>query len=209
MIADRIDRRAEHAVRALMLALPLLAAAAHAAAPPETDADTTMRERGRALFERGEGLDPVKARLAGDLEVDGSSMPCASCHGRDGGGGEESGYSPTPLHWSRLTRPYKVSTASGRVHGPYTPGLLKRAITLGLDSSGNKLLNIMPRYTMSLRDLEALTHYIQTLDRTRAGSVLRIALPRIANGPMRAFEDASLDTVHAALARLNQDGGIY
>jgi len=203
VIADR----AASAARALVLALSLLSSATLAADSPAPD--TALLDQGRALFERGEGLDPVKALLAGDLEVDGSSMPCASCHGRDGGGGEESGYSPTPLHWSQLTRPYEVTTDSGRVHGPYTPGLLKRAITLGLDSSGNELLNIMPRYTMSLRDLDALTAYIQTLDRPRTGATLRVALPRMVDGPMRAFEDASLETLRAALQRQNQEGGLY
>ncbi|MEX2498818.1 MAG: ABC transporter substrate-binding protein [Wenzhouxiangellaceae bacterium] len=189
----------------LIRALLIAALAVHAGAGAD---EVSPLERGRLLFERGQGLDPVAARLAGDFEVDGSSMPCASCHGNDGIGREESGFVPTRLHWPQLTRPYDITTPSGRVHGPYSPGLFKRAVTLGLDPAGNTLHNIMPRYRMSLRDLDNLTAYIQTLDGVTDGPI-RIGMPRFASDHAREFEQATLSTVRAMFADINAAGGRY
>lgn len=185
------------------LLIPLLTTHAGAGADPRSPL-----EIGRMLFERGQGLDPVVARLAGDIEVDGSSMPCASCHGSDGAGRDESGFVPTRLHWPLLTRPYDITAPSGRVHGPYSPGLFKRAVTLGLDPAGNALHNIMPRYRMSLRDLDNLTAYVQTLDGVADGPI-RIGVPRFAAERAREFEQATLTTVRAMFEEINAEGGRY
>lgn len=88
---------------------------------------------------------------------------CATCHGPDGKGG-------TVIMMGRFTAPnitYKVLTgqASGEEdHKPYTDALIKRAITRGIDSNGDRLSQNMPRWQMSDRDLNNLIDYLKTLD---------------------------------------------
>src|SRR5262249_51789594 len=88
-------------------------------------------ERGRIMYEQGgdvrasmgDGLAPVPASL----------VPCASCHGTDGRGRTEGGVVPPDIRHAALTRPYSVTTSSGRKHGPYDDRTLLRAITMGVD----------------------------------------------------------------------------
>ena len=75
----------------------------------------------------------------GGVEVSASVLPCRSCNGVDGRGKPEGGVTPSDLTWAALTKPYGVDHPSGRRHPPYTEALLKRAITMGLDSAGNEL----------------------------------------------------------------------
>ena len=89
---------------------------------------------------------------------------CASCHGLDGRGGQV-------IMMGRFTAPnitYKVLT--GRApgaeedHKPYTDALIKRAITRGIDSSGDRLSQNMPRWQISNRDLNDIINYLKSLD---------------------------------------------
>jgi hypothetical protein len=49
-------------------------------------------------------------------------------------------------------------------HGRYTDELVRRAITEGLDAEGKTLHWIMPRWTISERDLDDLIGYLKTLE---------------------------------------------
>lgn len=51
-----------------------------------------------------------------------------------------------------------------REHPPYTDETIKRAITQGLDPSGNPLDWPMPRWTMTEADLEDLLAFLKTLN---------------------------------------------
>src|SRR5262249_39254119 len=132
---------------------------------------------------------------------------CSGCHSYDGRGREEGGATPSTITWSLLTRPYAVTTPGGRTHGPYTERLLQRAITMGIDSAGNRLA-VMPRYRFSQEDLADLVAYIKVLgtlpdpglaeDSVRAGILL----------PAGAGDEAAA-AVRAYFEEINRRGGIY
>jgi cytochrome c1 len=62
-----------------------------------------------------------------------------------------------------LTKPSAASVPSERQRDPYNDALLARAITRGLDSSGNRLNPMMPRWLLSASDLQDLTAYLKRL----------------------------------------------
>jgi ABC-type branched-subunit amino acid transport system substrate-binding protein len=147
------------------------------------------------------------------LEMPGSTMACANCHGVNGQGKPEGGIDPSNITWEALTKPYGVTHASGRKHPPYTPRALELAITRGLDPAGNKLLNAMPRYQMSKDDLDDLVLYLKRLgtDVDPGISEVRIlvgtALP--ASGSLAEMGQAIKEVISAYFAEVNSQGGVY
>jgi len=145
---------------AVMFALLL---GAHAVTAAEL---TPQQLRGRAIYRTGESSSgtPITAMTgAEDVEVPATVLPCASCHGRDGRGRAEGGVTPSNLQWDALAKPYEVATAGGRTHPPYTMPALKRAITMGTDPARNRLLPSMPRYRLTITDLDDLIAYLPLL----------------------------------------------
>ena len=120
---------------------------------------------------------------------------------------------PSDLTWPALTRPYGVRHESGREHPPYDERLLKRAITLGVDPAGNELHVGMPRYRMSIEDMEALVAYIRQLGRDRDPGIedqaltLGTLLPP--EGRVAGLGAAIQGVLGAWAADLNERGGLY
>jgi hypothetical protein len=173
---------------------------------------TPAELRGRQIYRTGESSSgtPIVALVGPeDLELPATSLPCMSCHGRDGRGKEEGGVSPSNLQWDVLTRPYSVATATGRTHPPYTAALLKRAITMGTDPARQRLNPVMPRYRLSLRDADDLIAYLMRIGTdsdpglTDDTIVLGLQLPSSPDADaMRAVLTSHFDKVNAA-------GGIF
>lgn len=88
---------------------------------------------------------------------------CATCHGPDGRGGRVvmmGSFEAPNIAYDVLT-----GRAPGEEeHRPYTDTLIKRAITRGLESDGERLNQNMPRWQMSERDLNDLIDYLRTLE---------------------------------------------
>src|SRR6185312_6117529 len=106
-------------------------------------------------------------------------------------------------------RPADISAATleraqlpGRQRAAYTPALLKRAITLGYDASGNPLDRVMPRFALTQRQADDLLAYLGTLGRTAAPGVdddaIRIAL---LDADSVAAPDAAIYGRHIRLMR--------
>ncbi|HEX6201508.1 MAG TPA: ABC transporter substrate-binding protein [Thermoanaerobaculia bacterium] len=200
----------------VVLVLVLLAAAALAGGEePGEGALTPAEERGRHFYRTGESAtgDEVVAILGdGAVEVPASSLPCSSCHGEDGRGRAEGGVVPSDLTWPALTRPYEVEIA-GRRRGPYDEAKLIRSIALGIDSSGNVLDTVMPRYRMTKRDADDLVAYLKRLgsdpdpgvrpDAVRLGVLL--APEGAGDGAARSVRT----TLDAFATGLNAAGGVY
>lgn len=177
---------------------------------------TPQQRRGKQIYLQGTSLSG-KDILAyvGDssLEVPGSSLPCANCHGLDGQGKPEAGVNPSNLTWEALTKPYGLTHPDGRKHPPYTERGLELAIGRGTDPGGNKLLNVMPRYEMSREDLADLIAYLERLGKDRdpgineARIVIGTALP--ANGALKDLGEAVKALCSAFFEELNSQGGIY
>lgn len=192
--------RTAAALFACALALPLCA-------------ELTPQElRGRQIYRTGESPSgQAIAALVGteDLELPATSLPCASCHGRDGRGNEEGGVRPSNIQWHALTKPYSVPNAAGRARPPYTPALLKRAITMGIDPAKQRLHVAMPRYRLSLRDADDLVAYLGRIgsDRDPGLTDERLALGLML--PSSPDGDAIRAALKAHFDAVNAGGGIF
>jgi len=182
---------------------------------PAISADLTTLERaGREIYIKGSGSGPEIMALIGDeTKVPASVVPCTSCHGPDGRGRAEGGIIPSDITPGALRAPDIVTTPAGRKHGPYNPRLLKRAITLGIDSSGNRLNPIMPRYQMAMKDVDALLAYLGRLD-DEEGSGLTAERVRVGVLLPPAREMAEVGSEVSAILRAyvderNAAGGVY
>jgi ABC-type branched-subunit amino acid transport system substrate-binding protein len=211
-------------MRACLICLALLVAllmairpARHVAAfAPLQNVLSAQERRGKQIYVQGtsSSAQEILAYLGdASLEVPGSAMACANCHGLSGEGKPEGGVVPSNLTWEALTKPYGVTHASGRKHPPYTERALELAITRGLDPAGNKLLNVMPRYQMSREDMADLIAYLKRLgkDIDPGVSESRIIIGTIlpTRSDLASISQAIKAVTTAYFAELNSQGGIY
>jgi ABC-type branched-subunit amino acid transport system substrate-binding protein len=197
----------------LALAAPVLLQGAAELTPPDL---TLQEQRGRQIYREGtspSGGEIVALLGEARIEVPAASVPCASCHGRDGRGRPEGGVSPSDLRWESVTRPYGVTHPSGRTHPPYDERLLKRAISLGFDPAGQPLHVAMPRFRMSLQDMADLMAYLKRLGSEPEPGVsdtaVRIGVVLPPAGPLAPLGRAVRAAVEAQCAAWNGQGGIY
>ena len=172
--------------------------------------------RGKHIYQHGTSSSGNKIlAYLGDssLEVPGSLMACATCHGLDGRGKPEGGVDPSNITWAMLTKPYGLTHADGRMHPHYTEHALELAITRGKDPAGNKLLSVMPRYAMSREDLTNLLGYLKRLDQDRDPGITdsKIVIGTLAptEGAMDGLGQAVKAVTAAFFDELNSQGGIY
>jgi ABC-type branched-subunit amino acid transport system substrate-binding protein len=203
---------AAFSARAVSPAAPALAAPPARASAPEVTASV---DRGRAIYTTGtRGAGPeITAQLASGDVVAASMLPCAGCHGRDGRGRPEGGVSPSDIRWSSLTRPYEVVAESGRRRAPYDERLVARAVGMGVDSSGQKLHPVMPRYALSRADLADVIAYLKVLgeepDPGVTDTEIRVGVVLAEGGPLAESDRAARAVLRAAFDEVNRDGGIY
>jgi ABC-type branched-subunit amino acid transport system substrate-binding protein len=177
---------------------------------------TPQESRGKEIYLLGtskSGKDVLAYIGDSSLEVPGSSMACANCHGMAGQGKPEGGIDPSNITWEALTKPYGVTHSSGRKHPAYTARGLEFAITRGVDPAGNKLLNAMPRYQMSKEDLADLVFYLKRLgtdlDPGISENQISIGTTLPVSGPLAEMGQAVKDVINAYFAEVNLQGGIY
>ena len=175
-----------------------------------------QEKRGKQIYAQGtsaSGKEILAYLGESSLEVPGSTMSCANCHGLDGQGKPEGGINPSNLTWDALTKPYGVTHPSGRQHPPYTERGLELAITRGVDPGGNKLPNVMPRYQMSGADLADLIAYLKRLgkDRDPGLSESKIVIGTVVPTKGALFEmgQAIKAVTIAFFDEVNSHGGIY
>jgi len=124
-----------------------------------------LEKRGWEIYTRGEGAGEIVALVGdGQTKIAASVVPCGSCHGADGKGRAEGGIVPSDITSASLSISRDDTAQGGRKRGPYSNRLLTRAISMGIDSSGNQLGLTMPRYQMSLGDMNAVLAYLKKLD---------------------------------------------
>jgi len=177
---------------------------------------TPQQRRGKQIYLQGTSPSSkeILAYLGeSSLEVPGSAMACANCHGFDGQGKPEGGVTPSNITWEALTKPYGLTHADGRKHPPYTERGLELAIRRGLDPAGNKLLNVMPRYEMSREDLADLVVYLARLGKDRdpgiSESKIVIGTAAPAKGALGDLGQAIKAVNTAFFDELNSQGGVY
>jgi ABC-type branched-subunit amino acid transport system substrate-binding protein len=203
------------ALLAGLLLLLQLGRLALAFAPPQNP-PTPQEKRGKQIYVQGtspSGREILAYLGDASLEVPGSAMACANCHGLSGEGKPEGGVVPSNLTWEALTKPYGITHASGRTHPPYTERALELALTRGLDPAGNKLLNVMPRYQMSPEDMADLIAYLKRLgkDIDPGVSDSRIIIGTIlpARSDLAGVRQAIKAVTTAYFDEVNSQGGIY
>lgn len=204
----------------LALATVLVALAASswnprfAAAAGEPPPLSPEEARGKRLFVAGESgsggeISAVMGAGGPETAVPGATLPCGSCHGRDGRGRPEGGIAPSNITWDSLTKPYGSGALLGRTHPPYDERSVKRAVTLGLDPAGNPLNPTMPRYRMSLADMADLIAYLKRLGNEPVPGVSATTVRLgawIGPGEPGTVTKALLD---ASIAEVNKRGGLY
>jgi hypothetical protein len=137
-------------------------------------ADRPDGSQGQSIYLEGMASPgrPVEGAREGGIGVRGPEAACVNCHLRSGLGSAEGNISIPPITGVYLFQdrahggsdpllPYVESMHGNR--SPYTPATLARAIREGVDSDGRRLNYLMPRYTLSDADMEALIAYLRKL----------------------------------------------
>jgi len=139
----------------------------HAGPLSKAEALTPAESRGKIIYTAGQspsgGLLFYRLLSAGEGFLPAKGIDCASCHGIDGKGGREGGVVIPDITYAALTKPSTAPLFLGRQRAAYTDALLSRAITQGLDSSGQQLGSLMPRWALSESELQDLLQYLKRL----------------------------------------------
>lgn len=179
----------------------------------ETRPLTPAEKRGRAIYLRGETPGKPLTAMVGDLEVPASTINCAGCHGRRGEGKAEGGVVAGNLTWSNLTKSYGHTHPNGRKHGPFTESSFTTAVVRGVDPAGNELVVAMPRYRISIEDMNDLIAYIKRLEFDRdpglTSESIDVGVPLPTNTALVDLGQAVRQVISAYFEDLNSRGGIY
>ena len=160
-------RRLRTAISALLFAGISTSAPVRADTPGRIDDLTPDEARGKIIYTTGRGaagrLLYFRLLTAGDRALPANGIFCANCHGVDGKGGREGNIVMADITYGTLSRPLPASPPWNKARAPYTDALLARAITQGLDSSGQQLDASMPRWVLSESELQDLLKYVKRL----------------------------------------------
>jgi len=136
-------------------------------APGNTEDLTPDEARGKLIYTTGRSaagrLLYFRLLTAGERALPANGIVCANCHGADGKGGREGNIVMADITYATLSRPLPASPPWNKARAPYTDALLARAITQGLDSSGQQLDASMPRWMFSESELQDLLKYLKRL----------------------------------------------
>ena len=132
------------------------------------DGRTTFASNGERIYFTGESEsgEPIRARGGSGSGWMMGELACVDCHGEDGEGGRVTmmmeTFSDPDITWHELGA--EEHHADGEEdHPPYTAETLKVAITRGINPAGERLSNNMPRWDISVDDLDDLVAYLMTL----------------------------------------------
>jgi cytochrome c oxidase subunit 2 len=138
----------------LLLAAVLGAAACSSAShgnSPANSSPATAIANGQSIFQTGRDSDGSQI-----VAKPPALYPkCAACHRADGSGGVHlpGGAVSADLRYKALVTEQKP---------PYTLALLERAISTGVDNTGQPLNPVMPHWKLSKRDLHDVAYYVLT-----------------------------------------------
>lgn len=194
----------------------LLGLAVAVLAPATGRAGDASFELGRRIFLEGRNAsnEPVRALFGRQsTPLSGAPVACGNCHGADGRGRPEGGVVPPDITWEDLTKPYGHVRPGGRKHGPYDERSFARAITESIDPSGQRIDGAMPRYSLSVSEVQALTEYLKRLSRQRdpgvADSLLLLGTILPDSGPAAELGAAMRALLRAYVGEVNEHGGVH
>lgn len=151
--------------------------------------------------------------MIGDVDVPASTVNCAGCHGRRGEGKTEGGVTAGNLTWNNLIKPYGHTHPNGRKHGPFSESSFAMAVVRGVDPGGNNLVVAMPRYRLSIEDMNDLIAYIKRLEFDRdpglTSESIEIGVPLPTTAALAETGQSIRQVLSAYFEELNSQGGIY
>ena len=140
---------------------------------PGRTAQEALVAQGQKIYREGIGVsgEPLLAVGAAQSALSGSAVACAACHRRSGYGASEGQFTIRPITAPALfqaqtqvvTSPRIKAQLGTRQRAPYTEDSLAKAIRSGVDSGGQPLNPVMPRYAMGEADMKAISAYLATL----------------------------------------------
>jgi cytochrome c oxidase subunit 2 len=116
---------------------------------------------GKTIFRTGTDTSGRAIPRSGGLMMMGGG--CSSCHGVNGHGLSTPMFTSPNITYGNLTNPQGMFDASGGRGPTYTDATLQRAVTQGIDPSGQQLAPIMPRWQLAQPEWTALVDYLKTL----------------------------------------------
>ena len=88
---------------------------------------------------------------------------CASCHGSDGRGRTTPTFTAPNITYSNLTDPQGMLQPDGTRAMTYTDAGIRNAVTRGVDPTGARLSQPMPRWQLTDQEWTDLLAYLKTL----------------------------------------------
>ncbi|MEQ1880238.1 MAG: c-type cytochrome, partial [Burkholderiales bacterium] len=142
----------------LLLATSAIVDTAYAAEPIPESEEIAL---GRRIYLEGKLStgQPLTGRVQDDVTLVGKSAACAQCHQRSGLGTLEGGTLVRSISGPDLAH----TTTDSRQRPAYSDATLARALRDGVDSNGQPLSRLMPRYALQEADVGALAAYLKTL----------------------------------------------
>lgn len=165
---------------------------------------TPAEVRGRHIYRTGESPAgrPITAVVQGS-ELGAGIFPCASCHGMEGRGVPEGNVEPSDIRWSTLQ---KISVPqTGRKRPKYDEAKLARAIREGVDSMGNPLSPVMPRFKLGDDDLSDLIAYLKRLGDEPQPGLSPDSITVTTTGP----GTLTRKVIEAYFKDVNEQGGVF
>lgn len=156
-----------------------------------------------------EGLNNYLVNLGDGFNVSAQLFPCANCHGRWGKGSQEGGVVAPNITWSQLSKPYNIATTNGRYRAAYNHESFTRVIRTGIDSAGQNLATIMPRYNYTEAQIKAL---LKTLKQLSKQSVIGVESDTIKIGLVLGQlqqRDLIIKLMQSYFQQINLNGGIF
>lgn len=206
---------------AIAFAIPaLLLASAAAAQDWRAPQDAALVEAGRRLYEEGRATDgmPVRGVRGNGLAVAGREAACVACHRPSGMGSVEGDIQIRPI-----TGRYLFGQASERHYAVMDPRVgrrlnedrpvyaaesLARALREGVGSDERVLNPMMPRYSLSAADVQALQAYLSQLSRDWSPGVEADAIHLstvVTPGVDAARREIFLRTMHEIVRQKNMN----
>lgn len=152
----------------------LLALTLVANARPQAS-DVKQIELGRRIYMEGllPSGKPLQGKRENSSQVEGADAACETCHRRSGMGSLEGNIPVPPISGRFLfatdeDRPIALLDPRApknvtRPHKPYTEKSLGAALRKGVNVGGRPMNGLMPKYSLSDKEIKALTAYLKQL----------------------------------------------
>ncbi len=143
--------------------------------------DVKKIAQGQSLYRKGTLLsgETINAVAEADIILDGTQIACDNCHRRSGMGTNEGQIVIPPVTRDFLYQAktlghknqFQFKTTGAGTRPAYTDETLKQVIRTGIDSSGNALDRLMPRFNLNENQIDALIAYLKTLSSSTSAGV--------------------------------------